>query len=1108
MEDIKLPKILSNIPEGKDLFKAESHKKIANSIISIIENQSNSIEKQIIGLEGDWGTGKSNIIKIIEDEISKKKKLKDKYLHYTFDTWTHQEDLTRKSIIIELINSLRNNIDSFNSENWIDKEAQLSQKRISKNTKHFPQVKLYYIFLIIGFIIIKFVNETKKQLINGKLYGYFDNSLSYLIDEFHINYSESLSCTYFLKFTPYFFFILSIILFIKSFHKDFKENNKEKSDKKKLTFSQLIGKSFYWVSGEKLESNSDETITEIEPSNLRFRNFLHDIDTELIANEKTLVLTIDNTDRLTSEKLKSIWSTINIFFAENNNSIFLKNIWLIIPYDSAKVIDSFKEEKNIGIGLLEKTFALTFKVPPPLISNWELFFKLCFNKSFDETDINEKENEIEILLRVYENYEKEITPRRIINFINQLATYYIQNPSIELRYFSIVILKKDSLFDGIINENIINRSMYLEKLETFFTEDVNLELNLAKVIYGVDKDIDAQESLLHNVIEERLKNFKEFDNDVLSLPYFYTYFHKYFKKFIDSGGMERLTNDKYFDDVTNILNHLEPFFIQENKKRMFEDLWEYYYNKIKKNRFTIFNQTVIGVCKSCSKKSKIELINKSLVNIIGDNSKEVNGFQKENQILYINFLKDVNSFITQNKNFNFNDLTINEQEIDAELIINLIYENRELYKKINVKLSINELITFLTDNPYDKNLSSSKLIQYKNELLFLSKIENLNFIEKDINTYWIINHFNNIDIIDTLIFYHSTFRNITIDKISNITFSSIVKLILNSDENIDLTNAFLLIFINYNKVNNNYIASEFKKVLDRFDGITYQNMTKNIKQYSTYEKLYKVLDLCIQYDKNENIKDFALNLIKVNSFKLNNESFNWILENYTILNSRILNINDFNLYDYLNKNAKNHEIIIENIDIELFNKSSKFLNTELIEKANNYLLNNVKSNRAFLQNRTTREYKLFEKLLDLDKIKRGFFEDNFINSFSDLVIKNNLPIQISNQQIIKIKSFIDTIKLKSILEINLNRIAVSKNVYILSPEIFLFFDKIQSQNKDRILHSIVKNIDFYNEQFFNQVMISQNVGLISALRNNLLNHPNNQIKELAIKKGIIELDSK
>lgn len=1103
MEDNKLPKILSNIPEGKDLFKAESHRKISNTIISIIENQSNVIDKQIIGLEGDWGTGKSNIIKIIEEEISKNIEIKNKYFHYTFDSWTHQEDLTRKSIIIELINSLRNNIDSFNSENWINKEDELSQKRISKNTKHFPQIKLYYVFLVIGFVIIKFVNETKKLNIKNKLYGYYEDSLSYLINEFHINYVDSINYTYFLKFTPYFFFILSILLFIISFLKDFKENNKEKSDKKKLTFCQLIGKSFYWISGEKLESNSDETIMEIDPSNLRFRNFLNDIDSELIANKKTLILTIDNTDRLTNEKMKSIWSTINIFFAENNNDQFLKNIWLIIPYDSKKIIDSFNEE-NIGIGLLEKTFAITFKVPPPLISNWESFFKICFNTSFDNININEKEYEIEILLRVYENYEKEITPRRIINFINQLATYYIQNPLIKLRYFSIVILKKDILFKDIINENIINRSKYLEKLDTFFTEDLYLELNLAKVIYGVDNDSDAQESLLHNIIEERLKNLKAFDEDILSLPYFYIYFDKYFKKFIDNSINEKTTGKTFFDKVTSILNQLEHIYIKPyTMNNFYKNLWEYYFKKIENYRFKQFDETVKGVCKNCNRNSKIELINNSLVSIIGDNSKEINGFPKENQILYINFLKEVDSFIAQNKNFSFKDLSINEQEILAELIINLISEDKELYKKIKVKLSIENLKTFLIDEPFDNNLSTSKLIQYKNELSFLNQNENLNFIEKDINNNWINNSFNSLDEIDTLIFYHSVFNNINIDKISIITFSSIVDLILIADKNSDLTNAFLLIFINYNRAKTNNIANEFNKALERFDDITYLNMIKKINQYTTYENLYKVLDLCIQFDGNKNIKDFALNLFKVKSFKLNNESFNWILRKYTILNSRILNFNDFNLYDYLNKNAKNYEIEIENIDVELIIKSSKFLNTELIEKSNSYLLNNVGKNRAFLQNTTTKEYKLFVKLLDLDKIKKEFFNDNFIHSFGNLII-NNETVQISNQQIIKIKSFIDDEKLNSILELNLNRIAVSKNAYILSPEIFSFFDRLQRPNKYRILQLILDNFDFYNEQFLKHIMETQNNNLIDVLRNNLLNCPNKQIKELAIKKGIIE----
>ena len=85
----------------------------------------------------------------------------------------------------------------------------------------------------------------------------------------------------------------------------------------------------------------------------------------------------------------------------------------------------------------------------------------------------------------------------------------------------------------------------------------------------------------------------------------------------------------------------------------------------------------------------------------------------------------------------------------------------------------------------------------------------------------------------------------------------------------------------------------------------------------------------------------------------------------------------------------------------------------------------------------------------------------------------------------------------------MNRIINRNNIYILSSEIFTFFNRIPANYKNRILQIIINNIDFYNEQFLNQVMISQNASLINSLKNNLLNHQDDEIKELAAKKGIL-----
>lgn len=62
--------------------------------------KSEILEKRVIGLEGEWGSGKSNVAKIIQDE------LEVNYYTYIFDSWCNQEDLTRKSFLEQLISKL------------------------------------------------------------------------------------------------------------------------------------------------------------------------------------------------------------------------------------------------------------------------------------------------------------------------------------------------------------------------------------------------------------------------------------------------------------------------------------------------------------------------------------------------------------------------------------------------------------------------------------------------------------------------------------------------------------------------------------------------------------------------------------------------------------------------------------------------------------------------------------------------------------------------------------------------------------------------------------------------------------------------------------------
>lgn len=56
---------------------------------------------RIIGLEGGWGTGKSNVVRMVEEELAK-----EGYYTLTYDAWGHQEDLQRRSILETMTNHL------------------------------------------------------------------------------------------------------------------------------------------------------------------------------------------------------------------------------------------------------------------------------------------------------------------------------------------------------------------------------------------------------------------------------------------------------------------------------------------------------------------------------------------------------------------------------------------------------------------------------------------------------------------------------------------------------------------------------------------------------------------------------------------------------------------------------------------------------------------------------------------------------------------------------------------------------------------------------------------------------------------------------------------
>jgi hypothetical protein len=59
--------IMRDLPQNSDSFEAKGHENLANSIIKLMKNEKNG--GITIGLEGEWGSGKSTVIEILKNKL-------------------------------------------------------------------------------------------------------------------------------------------------------------------------------------------------------------------------------------------------------------------------------------------------------------------------------------------------------------------------------------------------------------------------------------------------------------------------------------------------------------------------------------------------------------------------------------------------------------------------------------------------------------------------------------------------------------------------------------------------------------------------------------------------------------------------------------------------------------------------------------------------------------------------------------------------------------------------------------------------------------------------------------------------------------------------------
>lgn len=90
--------ILYDQPVNVDAFSGAGHKRTAKALIAAIREFDGT--NRAIGLEGQWGSGKSSVIAIAETEL---RESGDHYRFFTFDLWRNQTSSFKRAFLEELI---------------------------------------------------------------------------------------------------------------------------------------------------------------------------------------------------------------------------------------------------------------------------------------------------------------------------------------------------------------------------------------------------------------------------------------------------------------------------------------------------------------------------------------------------------------------------------------------------------------------------------------------------------------------------------------------------------------------------------------------------------------------------------------------------------------------------------------------------------------------------------------------------------------------------------------------------------------------------------------------------------------------------------------------
>lgn len=447
-------KLQQETPADSDLFKGGSHQNVADRMAEVIKEQ----DINILGLEGELGSGKSTIIHFL------KKSLSAEYTFIDFDAEIYHYGNTKKALIEVIHDGLSESKDA-NKANL----EKLKNTALGNIVKYDKKVSSRLSWWTVSFILLCLLSvQMVRYLIldinaNAKSPGTISGWV--IASEIIAAISPGMLLLWLLvspklnvKTWWIVSFIFSCLLSLKMVGyliSDINANEKVSGTisgwiialelaatllpallllwrlvNPKLIIKSLSNSEDVTTVGDLFKQNSTDSITEKwlisrEIGTIELTNALAGFtSSSSVSADAKFILIIDNLDRINADKVKELWSDMELIAGTTH-----RQFRIIVPYSARHVAKSLMLDGHTGREFISKRIPVTFSVPPLITAGWQDTFREMWKETVNErTDFSCAET-MQILERWRTAEYPRMTPRLLKKLVNDVHILLMTVPA-------------------------------------------------------------------------------------------------------------------------------------------------------------------------------------------------------------------------------------------------------------------------------------------------------------------------------------------------------------------------------------------------------------------------------------------------------------------------------------------------------------------------------------------------------------------------------------------------------------------------------------------------------------------------------------------------------